>query len=120
MPDNSEPDEVENIVDRVRAYMERHKLKIPDMADHAGLSRHTLKHILAGREPREDARSALAAAVKKPPPARAEPPHADVVRQYWGRESSEAIGKRVDISGARVRAIAKAIGLTGSGDQVAA
>jgi hypothetical protein len=120
MTESCTPEEITALVDQVRGYMQRHRLKIPDMASHAGVSRHSLKGVVAdGRRPREEMRAALAAAIDKPPPAKPEPPHADIVRQHWGRESSEAIGKRVDISGARVRAIAKAIGLTG-GDQAAA
>lgn len=105
--------EVQTIAEQIRAYMAQHGLKRPAMAEHAGISVHTLKGIIVeDRNPRGASRLSIIAALAKPPPRKPDPPHADVVRQYWGRESSEAIGKRVNVSGARIRAIASAIGLT--------
>lgn len=118
MPDDLSGEPASSIASQVAAYMQRYNLRLPQMAEHAGVSRNTLKPILSGdRQPREAARLALVEAIAKPPPKKPDPPHADVVRQYWGCESSEAIGRRVNVSGSRVRAIAKAIGLTG-GDTV--
>lgn len=119
MPDN-QPGEVQALVDQVRAFMQQHRIRIPEMAKRAGISRHSLKGIIVNsRNPKSDNRERLIAAIAEPPPPR-EPAHADVVRAYWGSESSREIARRIGISGARVRAIAKLIGLTNGRDQSAA
>lgn len=107
------------LAEQIRGFMQKHGLNLPRMAAHAGISRNTLKPIVAGtRQPRHAQRVALLAAIAKEPPPKPEPRHADLVREYWGQESSEAIGRRAKVSGSRIRAIAAAIGLTG--DQAAA
>lgn len=106
-------DGVQSLAEQIRGYMAKHGLKRPAMAAHVGISVHTLKGIITEeRNTRGLNRARIIEALAKPPPRKPDPPHADVVRQYWGRESSEAIGKRVNVSGARIRAIALAIGLT--------
>lgn len=120
MPDDFATDiRSDQIAEQIRSYMQRHGLNLPRMAEHVGISRNTLKPIAAGeRQPREGARRLLVAALAAPPPPKPEPPYADVVRELWGHATSEMIGQRVGVSGSRIRAIAKAIGLTG--DQAAA
>ena len=100
------------LLDDVRAYMDRHRLSVPRMADRVGISPKTLKSILSRNSERSRHAERLAEAIKSAPEPR-EPVHADLVREHWGKTSSEAIGKlaRPAISGARVRAIAKEIGL---------
>lgn len=116
MPDKSAGADIDpaELVEQVKAYMRRNRLAVPAMALHAGISANTLRFIIErGRRPRLPARSALSAAIAKQPPKKPDPPYSDIVREDWGKVSSEAIGARVGVSGARIRAIAKAIGLTG-------
>lgn len=97
---------------RVRAFIEQHQLSAAAMARHAGIPYPTLRDVLqVTTAPRDATIAALELAMQNPPPQRL-PRHAGAVMAQWGRKSSTEIGRPLGISGARVRAIAKRMGLT--------
>lgn len=102
----------EDLRDRIRAFTRQHRLSNAAMARHAKIPYRTLVGVLeVTRSPRPATVASLEIAMAHPPPQRL-PKHAGAVAAEWGSKSSTEIGRPLGISGARVRAIAKRIGLT--------
>lgn len=84
-----------------------------------GIPYSTLRAVLTkGRQPTPAVAARIAAAIEHDPTWRlGGPDHTDTIRALWGNHNSDDIGLRCEpqISGARVRAVAKRLGLPAGG-----
>lgn len=100
-------------------FMERNGLTIAEFVRHSGVPYSTLRAVMIdGRKPTAAVAERLVAAlVREPAPPLDRSGHGDTIRVLWGNHNSDDIGLRCDpqISGARVRAIAKRLGLPAGG-----